>query len=75
MTCFAAILDPDAREIRFVSCGHTSPYLCRLGDEAIELHALVGRGNPLGGGIARRLRRSSRNRCEPAISSSGIPMV
>jgi len=50
MSCFAAILDPEAREIRFVSCGHTSPYLCRLGDEAIELHALVGRGNPLGGG-------------------------
>ena len=48
MTCFAAIVDPDLREIRFVSCGHTSPYLCRAGEQAIELHALVGRGNPLG---------------------------
>ena len=48
MTCFAAILDPDAREIRFVSCGHTTPYLCRPG----ELQALVGRGNPLGAGSA-----------------------
>jgi serine phosphatase RsbU (regulator of sigma subunit) len=48
MTCFAAILDPDAREIRFVSCGHTTPYLVRANDE-IELQALVGRGNPLGG--------------------------
>ena len=54
MTCFAAILDPGAREIRFASCGHTAPYLCRAPDSAtekpIELHALVGRGNPLGAG-------------------------
>lgn len=53
MTCFAAIVDPEAREIRFVSCGHTSPYLCRMPEgsaEAVELHALVGRGNPLGSG-------------------------
>jgi serine phosphatase RsbU (regulator of sigma subunit) len=50
MTCFAAIFDPTHREIRFVSCGHTTPYLCRLGDaDALELHALVARGNPLGG--------------------------
>ena len=27
MTCFAAVLDPNAREISFVSCGHTTPYL------------------------------------------------
>jgi serine phosphatase RsbU (regulator of sigma subunit) len=47
MTCFAAILDPDAGEIRFVSCGHTTPYLVRVEGE-IELQALVGRGNPLG---------------------------
>ncbi len=52
MTCFAAILDPDASEVRFVSCGHTSPYVCRAADDAIELTALVGRGNPLGGGSA-----------------------
>ena len=36
-----------------MSCGHTSPYLCRPGEQAIELHALVGRGNPLGGGGAQ----------------------
>ena len=50
MTCFAAIFDPAARELRFVSCGHTTPYLCRPGATDIELQALVGRGNPLGGG-------------------------
>ncbi|HUJ61553.1 MAG TPA: SpoIIE family protein phosphatase [Kofleriaceae bacterium] len=51
MTCFAALLDPEAREIHFVSCGHPAPYLCRIGDQAeLELLALVGRGNPLGTG-------------------------
>jgi sigma-B regulation protein RsbU (phosphoserine phosphatase) len=51
MTCFAAILDATAEEVRFVSCGHTTPYLCRLRDGAdLELQALVGRGNPLGSG-------------------------
>jgi sigma-B regulation protein RsbU (phosphoserine phosphatase) len=65
MTCFATILDPARREIRFVSCGHPSPYLCRpaekTADQRIELHALVGRGNPLGTGLpanARLQRRS-----------------
>jgi sigma-B regulation protein RsbU (phosphoserine phosphatase) len=52
MTCFAAILDAAAREIQFVSCGHTTPYLCRPrvpGERGeLELQALVGRGNPLG---------------------------
>jgi len=48
MTCAAAILDPVRREIRFVSCGHTAPYLCRATEKGIELHALVARGNPLG---------------------------
>jgi serine phosphatase RsbU (regulator of sigma subunit) len=48
MTCFATIFDPHARELRFVSCGHTTPYLLRDN----ELQALVGRGNPLGGGGA-----------------------
>jgi sigma-B regulation protein RsbU (phosphoserine phosphatase) len=51
MTCFAAILDPAAKEIRFVSCGHPAPYLCRQGATAVELHALVGRGNLLGAGV------------------------
>lgn len=51
MTCFAAILDATAREVRFVSCGHTTPYLCRAGERGeLELQALVGRGNPLGAG-------------------------
>jgi sigma-B regulation protein RsbU (phosphoserine phosphatase) len=48
MTCFAGVLDPSASEIRFVSCGHTTPYLVRPSGE-VELQALVGRGNPLGG--------------------------
>ena len=49
MTCFASILDPEARSISYVSCGHTTPYLCRANDHDLELQALVGRGNPLGG--------------------------
>jgi serine phosphatase RsbU (regulator of sigma subunit) len=49
MTCFASILDLDASEIRFMSCGHPSPYLCRPGDAGVDLQVLVGRGNPLGG--------------------------
>lgn len=52
MTCFFAILDPTAHEVRFVSCGHTAPYLLRTSDKGLELHALVGRGNPLGSGVA-----------------------
>lgn len=49
MTCFAAILDARLREVSFVSCGHTTPYLCRVGERGeLELQALVGRGNPLG---------------------------
>jgi len=48
MTCSLAILDPAAGEIRFVSCGHPAAYLCRASERANELHALVGRGNPLG---------------------------
>lgn len=65
MTCCAAILDPAGGEIRFVSCGHPAAYLCRVpaadpegsaggagarAPRGIELHALVGRGNPLGAG-------------------------
>ncbi len=51
MTCFAAIIDAKAHEISFVSCGHTAPYLVRPAGTAVELHALVGRGNPLGSGV------------------------
>ncbi len=50
MTCFAAILDPPAKEIRYVSCGHPAPYLCRQGAN-LEIQALVGRGNLLGAGV------------------------
>jgi sigma-B regulation protein RsbU (phosphoserine phosphatase) len=59
MTCAAAIVDPARGEIRFVSCGHTSAYLCRPTDQAVELHALVGRGNPLGTGspVTARVHR------------------
>ena len=53
MTAFAAILDPAAGDIAYVSCGHTVPYLCRAKpDGAVDLQALVGRGNPLGTGSA-----------------------
>ena len=52
MTCFAGIVDPAAGDIAYISCGHTVPYLCRLKpDGAIDLQALVGRGNPLGTGL------------------------
>jgi len=65
MTCFATILDPARREVRFVSCGHPAPYLCRLSTEArpearIELQALVGRGNPLGTGLPANARLQRR---------------
>lgn len=63
MTCCAAILDPAGGEIRFVSCGHPAAYLCRplvdpdgsageagRAPRGVDLHALVGRGNPLGSG-------------------------
>ena len=70
MTCFAAVLDPAARDIAYASCGHTAPYLCRVPAAraapaaaaapapaaGIELHALVGRGNPLGAGMPSAAR-------------------
>lgn len=51
MTFFAAILDAANQELQFVSCGHPVPYICRPAgtDDRVELHALVGRGNLLGG--------------------------
>jgi serine phosphatase RsbU (regulator of sigma subunit) len=51
MSCFAAILDAPGKTIRYVSCGHPTPYLCRTAGTAVELHALVARGNPLGTGV------------------------
>ena len=54
MTCAAAIFDPATRALSFVSCGHTTPYVCRLPDGKeqadLELVALVARGNLLGSG-------------------------
>lgn len=54
MTAAATILDPAAGELRFASCGHSTPYLCRPvpGTREIELQALVARGNLLGSGAA-----------------------
>ncbi|HSR98139.1 MAG TPA: PP2C family protein-serine/threonine phosphatase, partial [Kofleriaceae bacterium] len=72
MTCFATILDPARREVRFVSCGHPAPYLCRLIEKPletanerslgarVELQALVGRGNPLGTGLPANARLQRR---------------
>ena len=58
MSAAASILDPAAGEIRFASCGHSAPYLCRArapgdsGEGEVELQALVARGNLLGSGAA-----------------------
>jgi serine phosphatase RsbU (regulator of sigma subunit) len=60
MTCCAVILDPAARDIRFTSSGHPAAYLVRAGAQT-ELHALVGRGNPVGTGapaVTRVQRRT-----------------
>ncbi|MGE3544943.1 MAG: PP2C family protein-serine/threonine phosphatase [Kofleriaceae bacterium] len=51
MTYFAAILDPKRGTASYVSCGHTTPYLCRPRGNAVELQAMVARGNLLGIGI------------------------
>lgn len=52
MTCWAAIVDPAARTIDYVSCGHNAPYLVRLTEKGTELQALMARGNPLGSGVS-----------------------
>jgi len=44
MTCFAAIVDPQARTITYSNAAHNFPYLCRAG----ELGSLMTRGNRLG---------------------------
>lgn len=48
MTMFAAIFDGATGTISYVSCGHTSPYVCHPREHDVELQALVARGNPLG---------------------------
>ncbi len=50
MTCFASVIDQKANLIRYVSCGHTAPYVLRAAGDKADLQALVGRGNPLGSG-------------------------
>lgn len=64
LTCFAAIVDPAAGEVRFANAGHVVPYVCRaVTDEkgtTITLNALVARGNPLGAGSAPVTRAAAR---------------
>ncbi|MEO8551994.1 MAG: PP2C family protein-serine/threonine phosphatase, partial [Kofleriaceae bacterium] len=45
-----AIIDGESRTISYVSCGHAAPYVVHPAGAELELHALVGRGNPLGAG-------------------------
>ncbi|MCX5743442.1 MAG: PP2C family protein-serine/threonine phosphatase, partial [Proteobacteria bacterium] len=51
MTCFASVIDHATGAMTYISCGHTTPYLCRVGPAALEMSALVGRGNLLGAGV------------------------
>ncbi len=64
LTCFAAIVDPAAGEVRFANAGHVVPYVCRAVADAkgttINLNALVARGNPLGAGSAPVTRAAAR---------------
>ncbi len=65
LTCFAAVVDPLAGEVRFANAGHVVPYVCRVTPDAgagaaITLTALVARGNPLGAGAAPVTRTASR---------------
>lgn len=67
LTCFAALVDPAAGEIRFANAGHVAPYVCRArpggpspAGDTIELSALVSRGNPLGAGAATVAKLATR---------------
>jgi serine phosphatase RsbU (regulator of sigma subunit) len=60
MTCFATILDPEHKKLSYVSCGHTTPYVCRHGERGVGITALVGRGNPLGTGLLKPPKISER---------------
>jgi serine phosphatase RsbU (regulator of sigma subunit) len=64
LTCFAAIVDAQAGEVRFANAGHVVPYVCRPAPggtgAAITLNALVARGNPLGAGTAPLTRTATR---------------
>ncbi len=49
MSCFFALIDPDARSMTFADAGHPFPYVCRKRiDGGTDLRALVARGVPLG---------------------------
>lgn len=50
MTCFAAVVNPGERVIRFANAGHNFPYLLRQGDPkgGPALRSLTAAGNPLG---------------------------
>jgi sigma-B regulation protein RsbU (phosphoserine phosphatase) len=61
LTCFAAIVDPAAGEVRFANAGHVVPYVCRATAGQIALNALVARGNPLGAGTAPLTRAATRS--------------
>jgi serine phosphatase RsbU (regulator of sigma subunit) len=61
LTCFLALLDPQAGEVRFVNAGHVVPYLIRdTGKAELDIHALVARGNPLGAGATPVTRSAVR---------------
>ena len=50
MSCFAALFDPEARQVTYATAGHPFPYVCRAAATpgATELGSLVARGVPLG---------------------------
>jgi serine phosphatase RsbU (regulator of sigma subunit) len=60
VTCFASIVDPQRRVVRFANAGHVFPYVLR-GGEAGEFSALKSRGNRLG--------ESRESRWEPTEAS------
>src|SRR5262249_10314161 len=61
LTCFLALVDPHAGEVRFVNAGHVVPYLIRdTGKAELDIHALVARGNPLGAGATPVTRSATR---------------
>jgi serine phosphatase RsbU (regulator of sigma subunit) len=48
MTCFASIIDPNAKSITYANAGHNFPYIYRLTNGAGEFGSLMTRGNRLG---------------------------
>lgn len=60
MTCFAALLDPEAGAVTYANAGHLVPYLCRISSGEVELGVLSARGMPLGAGNVGRYRAHTR---------------